>query len=164
MKEDSEVQPILPQYSEQYASAPVASSSQLAQPTRTKVRFMFKKSKPRPWGLIKYEDGVFVFEANATIQQAAEYAASNYPDSKEVPTFNNVWGFFKEAAPTSQIVVIDPNANVHSMFREDDILIVSNVPNIKNVQRMEMTYQILLALSLPIALFLFTILMIVLHG
>lgn len=125
---------------------------------------MFKKSKPRPWGLIKYEDGVFVFEANATIQQAAEYAASNYPDSKEVPTFNNVWGFFKEAAPTSQIVVIDSNANVHSMFREDDILIVSNVPNIKDVQRKEITYQILLAFSPFIAFFLFLILMGVLYG
>ncbi|SGZ57737.1 CIC11C00000000687 [Sungouiella intermedia] len=151
MKEDSEVQPILSQYSELYASAPVANSSQLAQPTRTKVRFMFRKPNPRPWNLIKYGDGVFVFEANATIQQAAEHAALNYSQSNAVPTFSNVWGFFKEAGQTFQIVVINSNATVHSIFREEDVLIVSNVPNIRDLLRKEYTIQVLLFVSFFVA-------------
>ena len=124
---------------------------------------MVKSVNPSFFRQVIYTKGEFAFDPDFTIQQAAKYAASNYPQSSLAPVFSEVWGF-KKAAPTYQIVVIDSNANVHSMFREDDILIVSNVPNIKDVQRMELIYQLLLILSPIIAFFLFMILMGVLYG
>ncbi|SGZ56470.1 CIC11C00000003163 [Sungouiella intermedia] len=159
--EDDTVQSLLPKCSLECPPVTVGSTPQLTK--RTKVEFMVKSVNPSFFSKVIYTNGEFAFDPDFTIQQAAKYAASNYPQSSLAPVFSEVWGF-KKAAPTYQIVVIDSNANVHSMFREDDILIVSNVPNIKDVQRKENTNRMLLVFSPFIAFFLFMILMGVLHG
>ncbi|SGZ57273.1 CIC11C00000002412 [Sungouiella intermedia] len=104
MCQKRELQSFLPKSSLEADSPIVASSSQPRSSWRTKVRFLTKNKNPTYTNLFSSIDAVYVFEPESTIQQAAKYAASHYPESKShpVPDFNDVWVFFSDGFRSSR--------------------------------------------------------------
>lgn len=114
-------------------------TSQARLSSRIKVRFITKNTNPTYTNIVSEVDAVFVFGPDSSIQQAAEYAASNYPatESRPAPIFNEVSVFFLGGSllqMSRRMAVPDVGANVHSMFKEDDTMIVSNDANIDDIQ------------------------------
>lgn len=105
----------------------VAGTSSSGRTTRTRVEFWTPRKNPG-FILIKRNWTYFVFGEHVTVQQAAEHAATNYPSTDEVPVFNDVCVFLREAGQS--ITVTDVHVNFHSFFRETDTMIVSNSPRI----------------------------------
>lgn len=117
----------------------MAGTSQARLSSRIKVRFITKNTNPTYTNIVSEVDAVYVFGPDSSIQQAAEYAASNYPatESRPAPIFNEVSVFFLGGSllqMNRRMAVPDVGANVHSMFKEDDTMIVSNDPNIFAIQ------------------------------
>jgi len=132
MEDDTELQSFLPKYSLKCPPVTVGSTPQLTK--RTKVEFMVKSVNPSFFRQVIYTKGEFAFDPDFTIQQAAKYAASNYPQSSLAPVFSDVWVFHTDGNPQSPIVVIDAKGSVHSVFGDTDIMIVANDPNILDVR------------------------------
>lgn len=132
MQQDSELQSFLPKSSFDSDTATVAGTSQGHLTTRTKVEYWTTR-RNRLINLIKKKETFFVFGPHDTVQQAAEYAAGNYPATAEVPIFNEVFVFFKDGE--KEIPISEVNVNVHSMFTAADTMIVSNNPQIFKIQR-----------------------------
>lgn len=118
--------------------AGTSGTSQARLSSRIKVRFITKNTNPTFTNIVSQVDAVFVFGPDSSIQQAAEYAASHYPatESLPAPIFNEVSVSFSDSSPfrLTRMAVPDVGANVHSMFKEDDIMIVSNDANIFAIQ------------------------------
>lgn len=138
MTQEAEEKLFLPKSSLGSGSVTVADSSQRSNVFRTRVKFITKNKDPTFTNLYSQKEAVFVFDPESTVQQAAEYAASHYPasNSQSIPIFHKVWVFFSESKIlTNTMAVTDVEVNVHSMFREDDVMIVTNDANILDIQQ-----------------------------
>lgn len=103
---------------------------------RVKVEYWTAIKTPGYVPLINRKEAYFVFGPCDTVQQAANHAAANYPTTNDdEPTFKDVFVFFKDGM--KEIAVTDANANVHTMFLGDNTMIISNIPDIFEIQRKE---------------------------
>lgn len=91
MEDDTELQSFLPKYSLKCPPVTVGSTPQLTK--RTKVEFMVKSVNPSFFRQVIYTKGEFAFDQDFTIQQAAKYAGSSYPQSSLDAVFSDVWVF-----------------------------------------------------------------------
>ncbi|SGZ54322.1 CIC11C00000002381 [Sungouiella intermedia] len=106
----------------------------------TKVEFMTTIDKPGFFSLIRRKQAVFYFGVDDTIEQAAEHAASNYPDTHSPPIFKEICVFFKNPDLfMDEIAVTDVQKKVHSIFSGNDTMIISNDPKIFEVQLKQLT-------------------------
>ncbi|SGZ57733.1 CIC11C00000004938 [Sungouiella intermedia] len=106
MEDDTELQSFLPKYSLKCPPVTVESTPQLTK--RTKVEFTVKSVKPTCSSQVIYTRGEFDFDPDFTIQQAAKYAASNYPQSSLAPVFSDVWVSTQMAIPNLQLSLLMP--------------------------------------------------------
>jgi len=151
MSQYTELQSFLPKSSLDSDSVTVAGTSQARLSSRIKVRFITKNTNPTYTNIVSQVEAVFVFGPDSSIQQAAEYAASHYPatESLPAPIFNEVSVFFSDSSPfrLTRMAVPDVGANVHSMFKEDDTMIVSNDPNIFAIQAKQTNHELAICWS-----------------
>lgn len=110
-----EKQSFLPKSRSVSGSVPVADTSPVQLPPRTKVEYLTTNRNPRYLNLVTTKQSYFVFEPHHTVQLAAKYAVDNYPSTDEVPIFNEVHVFFKSFF-MGHIPLTDVNVNVHAMF------------------------------------------------
>lgn len=132
--------------------AGTSGTSQARLSSRIKVRFITKNTNPTYTNIVSEVDAVYVFGPDSSIQQAAEYAASRYPatESRPAPIFNEVFVFFLGGSflqMSRRMAVPDVGANVHSMFKEDDTMIVSNDPNIFAIQVKQTNHELAICWS-----------------
>ncbi|SGZ57269.1 CIC11C00000002168 [Sungouiella intermedia] len=159
MSRDTELQSFLPKSGLDLDSATVTGSSPSIS-SRTRVIFFTKKKDLIFFNCFAQEGAVFAFPPNSTVQQAAEYAVARYPQSKShpPPLFHNVWIFFsKSTSLDSTIAITDLGESVHSMFKDNDYMVVTNDPDVISVYQ-EQLKRIVLLFIVAVATFTVSIL------
>lgn len=162
MQEETEFQTFLPKSSIESDTPTVAGATGTSQghlPVRTTVKFWTSPRNPRFFRLMNSKVAFLFFDPKDSVQQAAEYAAAHHPATDEKPIFNEVFVFYKKG--NREIAITDVNVNFHSMFPEDDTMIVSNVPNIFELQQTEGTRILVSFLLVLFGLPLFLVFMLV---
>ena len=159
MSRDTELQSFLPKSGLDLDSATVTGSSPSIS-SRTRVIFFTKKKDLIFFNCCAQEGAVCAFPPNSTVQQAAEYAVARYPQSKShpPPLFHNVWIFFsKSTSLDSTIAITDLGESVHSMFKDNDYMVVTNDPDVISVYQ-EQLKRIVLLFIVAVATFTVSIL------
>lgn len=117
---------------------------------KIEVKYYTINKKPSFFKGTTTQRSVFTFELNTSIKEAAEYAIENYPTVNCIPDFSEMCVFYRPDTPLS-----DLTSNVHDMFGPDREMIISNSPQIYQIELRKA--RLVLVLSVVMLIFFGTI-------